>query len=136
MSGLNRSQQISQSGWYLAQLVGQVERFRGSIVRSIENNTNCSEDGIHYQVGNKTMDTSGLGNIMYGFFMNQFPDSWADAIADNTQAFNLGSLGQRQDNPDDHSQIVLGRAIADQIGYNSSISPSAVERLASQTGLQ
>lgn len=76
------------------------------------------------------MDTSGLGNIMYGYFEAAYPEVFGNFVADIAQAGNPGSLGHFGDMPDDRSQRAVGRYIASYAGYSSSISIRLVEEAA------
>jgi hypothetical protein len=88
----------------------------------------CDED-LRYQVGTRTMDLSGLGNILFGYYA-----AWLPAEAENVIAHIDQSWRDRRltfDHSDDQRQRRVGRAIYDAIGsINASVSPTTVQDVA------
>ena len=91
---------------------GEIDTFRVRTRTVILQKTGCLEP--YFQLSDSaTMDTSGLGNIMYGYF-SIFIDDWAaHGIAHIIQL----KEDHRLDFPDDGSQIDLGRSIAESGDY-------------------
>ena len=88
-----------------------------------------------YIVGTRRMDTSGLGNIVYGYFFEAYPQLAEDLIANFAQGINRESQWVFQDMPDDITQRNTGGAIAAAVGYNASVAPWIVEQKAIEQGL-
>jgi hypothetical protein len=75
------------------------------------------------------MDTSGMGNIVFGYYMEalSYP-TWAeDLIANIAQGSNEGSRGHFVDFPDDVVQRRIGRELANRTGGDpSKITPQDI----------
>lgn len=116
---------------------GGVEGFR----LYIENNLHGEINGAPYscmktyKVGSHTMDTSGLGNIVFGYFSQWYPTILEDTIANIDQGVNQYSRWIFVDNPDDLTQRRTGRKVAELAGYQASIAPWTVEQASDQEGL-
>lgn len=96
---------------------GATEQFRLKVESEIKKDTDCYT--IFYLVGKQTMDTSGIGNVVFGFAMQKWPWLAEEAIADITQAMNDNSRGWPWDNSDDRKQRELGREIANQGSHSA-----------------
>lgn len=102
---------------------GQIEGLR----HTIEDRVTCQNPS--YKVGSREMDMSGLGNLVFGYYSEWYPQELEDLIADVAQARNDESGWQFQDNYDDETQRRTGRALANQYS-GSSVSSSQVEQAA------
>ncbi|HAZ73578.1 MAG TPA: hypothetical protein DCW58_03245 [Candidatus Pacebacteria bacterium] len=109
---------------YFAENTGQSEIFRKKVESEIKEVTNCYR--IYYNVGKTTMDSSGLGNVLFGYAMAKIPKWTEDRISDLFQGLNKDSLGWIFDNYDDGKQRELGRILSEQ----SNFSTSNVEKVA------
>jgi len=115
---------------------GKIDVFRVWVENQLANRSaNCSAEDIRYQVGEKFMDTSGLGNIIFGYFMEKYSESTEDFIADWDQKARDGDW-DKKDNPDDLTQRRTGRAIAMSLGHSASVSPLQVEQAAKKNNLR
>lgn len=116
---------------------GGIEGFRFHI----ENNLHGEINGVPfsctkvYKVGSHTMDMSGLGNIVFGYFASQYPVIFEDTVANIDQGVNQYSRWIFVDNPDDLTQRRTGRKMAELAGYQASVAPWTVEQAADQEGL-
>jgi hypothetical protein len=124
-AGRSLAQQYIITARYLADIVGSVENMRHAIESTINKAISC--ESIYYQVGIQSMDTSGVGNIAFGFTTVLPGIPPADLIANVAQ---IGSSGHFGDNPDDVSQRSTGEAIAVSAGMTIPITPQLVEMLA------
>lgn len=86
---------------------GHIDTFRVAVDSFLVRNAGCMHS--FYQVGEATMDLSGLGNVAFGYFTTWLPSIGVHMIAD----FDQLAKERRLDYPDDASQIDLGRAIAE-----------------------
>lgn len=120
---------------YFSENSGEIEQFRLEVTNRISNSAHCGAP--YYVVGSRTMDMSGLGNIVFGFIAEEyFSMSSEDFISNLAQAANRESFGHYGDNPDDLSQRRTGRLIAQMAGHLASISSASVESAAEQSSLQ
>lgn len=117
---------------------GDVEGFRNFVATNLSEASYgaCSETRIRYQIGNHVMDLSGLGNIVFGFYMQQYNRTLEDIISNLAQAAKRETWLQLYDNPDDVTQRDTGRSIAVAIGYNASPSVITVENAADENNLE
>jgi hypothetical protein len=108
---------------------GEVESFRRELVWQVSQVANCSNP--IYQVGERQMDSSGLGNIMYGFYTDHYQVDWslADNIANTTQIISSRDLLHFYDNSDDLNQRLVGESLSRRMTGNS-VSQSTVEEVA------
>lgn len=87
------------------------------------------------KVGNNAMDTSGLGNIIFGYYF-EGPQWLEDKIADEDQSRKPKTRGQ-PDPPDDVSQRRLGRWLNQETGGDfSQITPEMIQEGAAAVGLK
>jgi hypothetical protein len=113
---------------------GLIERHRAVVESEIYSKTNCRT--VMYQVGERFMDSSGLGNVVYGWFMGLWSNVLTEyAIANVAQYFNEKSRGQLWDNPDDVTQRQTGRTLARWVSGGDRLSASLVELAALEEGL-
>jgi hypothetical protein len=113
------------SGFQIISLHGEIELFRAEVTKNIHAITSYRCADFRYKVGSKTMDSSGLGNILYGYFTYNLPPAVVRAWANLAQGFNPDSRWQFVDNPGDAAQIRFGRKLAEISG--NEISPSVDE---------
>ncbi len=102
----------AQIGWYLAEVIGTSEDIRKRMEQTLmQAAPSCTS--FRYQVGTRTMDTSGPGNIIFGYYaaFYGFPLEKEDELSDWAQGLNPASLGQFWDNDDDPLQRRVGRAL-------------------------
>jgi len=115
--------EISAVG-YFVEVFGRVENFRGNWTNFLKNQTGCT--GLQVEVGSHLMDTSGVGNIIFGYHTSKFDAQLVSDFSDVAQGFNSGSRWQFEDNEDDQSQICTGRTAAEAVGLYSTLSPSVL----------
>ena len=118
---------------YLADLVGYVEVFRLELESMIVSTQVC--DTVLYVVGSRIMDTSGLGNIVFGFHCTMYNIPYPNMIGSIDQFFHPQTLGQRYDNFDDASEIDTGELIALVVGQGQPIDTVLIEWAASEIPL-
>lgn len=111
---------------------GGIEDFRHYVENLLTAGTGCGS--VRYQVGSKTMDTSGLGNIVFGYDLSTWPSQIEDAIANIAQGANSQSRFIFRDMEDDVTQRRTGRYIAQTAG-RASVSPALVEQAANDAAL-
>lgn len=130
---------VAATGYFFPSISGasgHIEAFRYWVEKEMAGrSTNCSPEDIRYRVGNKEMDTSGLGNIVFGYFMEEYSESAEDFISDWEQKARDGAW-DKKDNPDDLTQRRTGRAIAINLGHRASVSPLLVEEVAEKNNLR
>lgn len=96
----------------------------------------------YYLVGDRYMDLSGLGNVMFGYYMARYPRVFEDNLSNYFQLREDG-LGRRLhsfetlfDFPDDQHQRLLGRRLASLSGNSARITTELVIRTAGDVDLQ
>jgi hypothetical protein len=94
-----------------------VEQVRTQVEKEIGPNGKVHIDSV-YQ-----MDTSGMGNIVFGYYMAAlaYPTVVEDRISDAEQLANRKSLGHWGDYPDDIVQRRIGRELSDRTGGDLSL---------------
>jgi len=113
---------------------GQIESFRHLVENTLTSQSGCSS--IYYMVGTRHyMDTSGLGNIVFGFYMVRTNQTVESIAANVEQGVNRDSFLNFWDNPDDFTQRRTGRRIAEAAGGGSTIDDTLIEWAADQAGL-
>lgn len=104
------------------------------------------------------MDTSGLGNIMYGYATSTWPDKVSSAVANWAQRLNSQTIANINsqcggnylcsfknwvgisDNDDDQSQASMGNRLAELTLYQQGVTlnyipPTTIIQAANDTGL-
>jgi|GEM_PF-6365611 len=128
---------------YFLPRIGEIDAFRRYLARNLgeASGGSCyvSDDGneadIWYQVGSHSMDMSGLGNIVFGFYMERYNRTLENITSAIAQAANPDSPFQFSDNPDDVSQRATGRSLAEAIGDRASPTIATIERAADENDL-
>ncbi len=131
LDSMNLAQRVNFMIEYFSLNTGGIEQFRLRIQRQL----GCSN--FSYQVGERNMDESGLGNIIYGYALERWSDVVESVIARLFQGRRDKSLHPLilGDNPDDVSQRSLGATIARLTNQSASPSTSTVEQAAVSVGL-
>jgi hypothetical protein len=121
----------------------EIDTFRISLESTLTARTGCTR--YYYYVvaeglnsSGLGMDTSGLGNIVFGYFMSKENIAYEDYIADKDQWLSSAISEwkwQEHDYPDDVIQRRVGRMIADLTASSASPSPVLVEQVARDLGL-
>lgn len=93
---------LGEAADYFAIGNGGTEEFR-HYVEALFLEAGC--DDVSYLVGTRVMDTSGLGNVMYGFYLSGVPFFVEDLIARAVQGF--------EDDTHDVSQRLMGRYVGE-----------------------
>ncbi len=99
---------------------GDIDTLRLTLDSGLIKLAHCQHS--YYQIGSATMDLSGLGNVIFGYFSAKFPSASVHNFADLEQFFKEWRL----DPADDSNQINLGRAI---YSSNQPITASLVNSL-------
>lgn len=133
-SSLVPAEQALNYFWYFTPEVGGIDRFRQKIEEEITSATACH--ATYYLVDDLYMDTSGLGNIVFGYFSRRYPEIVEDAMSHLEQGANTASFLHFWDNPDDASQRRTGREIAEISENSSDITPSIVSEAAQNSQLR
>jgi len=114
---------------------GQAEGFRHTVEDNLTSATNCFS--VYYQISTEYyMDTSGLGNVVFGYYMSWSNQTFEDIVSNLDQGVNRETFGHAWDNPDDTSQRRMGRRIAEAVDSGDSIDSSLVESAAQQADLR
>jgi hypothetical protein len=137
VKGANLSQEIA----YL-NIDGELDKFREEVESTANSVAQAHSRSCtwYYRVGKNTMDTSGLGNVIYGFaigYYHRLPGLAAHIYADFKQIERDGLAHRIRDYRDDAMQIDLGNAIADAMaGEGRSLNSQLVEDMAWKVDLQ
>lgn len=125
---------ISEALNYFFPNTGDIEEFRHAIEDRLISNSSCNS--VYYLVGDNYMDTSGLGNLIFGFYSEQFSVTLEDLASNIAQGGNRNSLLSFLDNPDDFSQRRTGREIAERFDSGEQLTTSLIESSADNNDLQ
>jgi len=122
---------------YLNVNSGTIEQLRISFQQDLiaKSENRCNSDRLKYEVGDREMDMSGLGNLMYGYYLGGYNENIGAFVANVAQAFNKDTPYQYGDNPDDITQRATGEAIVKAIGFNVTPTPKLVVQMADQNNL-
>lgn len=112
---------------------GQTEQFRLRVEELATEQSSCYS--VYYLVGTHAMDTSGLGNVVFGYAMEEMPWLIEELIADWKQGANVQSQRWYFDFPDDRQQRELGRRVAESIESAREVSAALVSELAEEVDL-
>lgn len=112
---------------------GTIEQFRHIVENTVKQSTGCFR--TYYLVGTHATDTSGLGNIVFGYFSSTLPQLLEDVIAAAAQGFNDESPLWFWDNPDDTIQRRLGRSLAYLRSTGIMLNEEIISRAAEEIGL-
>jgi len=119
---------------YSTPIIGYIDVFRSHVEQTITHNKGCTN--VCYVVGDRGMDTSGLGNIVFGFHKGNYDISGAHIIGATTQKIHKESWGINGDEPDDYTQIELGLGLGIAFSNGQDINIRIVETYAITYGLQ
>ncbi|MBK8033800.1 MAG: hypothetical protein IPK17_30740 [Chloroflexi bacterium] len=119
---------------------GEIERLRKFLTNQIQTQFVCTN--VFYQVAERDgespphfMDMSGLGNVVFGYYMQKYNVQFEDFISAVDQRVHPLTSNAISDNPDDQTQRRLGRMIADAVGHSSSPNPAFISEAARDVGL-
>lgn len=113
---------------------GEIEAFRQNLIEVFDENFDC--EIFRYQVSSRSMDSSGLGNIVFGYYagIDEADYEREDWISNQEQAANMATFLQFYDNTDDLIQRLAGRRIAENYGAYPSI--AQIEEIAMRFNLR
>lgn len=125
--------------FYNAEIVGEVDAIRDAVQNKICNGNKSCESSLRYVVDQKLMDTSGPGNVVFGYVCADMhiPELWVeDKFSDFTQIISSRlreGKWQWSDYPDDKQQRRMGREIFAITGL-STVLPTTVDEASRNVG--
>jgi len=126
--------------YFLPLGLGHVEQLREYLTSQVKGQFACT--AVFYQVAEAEgddpahfMDMSGLGNVVFGYYMEEYNVVIEDIISAMEQRLHPRTLFGIFDAPDDLTQRRLGRGVAEELSHAASPSPEFIEVKARQVGL-